>query len=70
MGNNYNCNNHNNCSPRKKKGFKICKETKDVGFVLLVFGAVTLCALFLPPKAWLIMLGVLLIFCGISLMRK
>ncbi len=68
MGNNYN--GHNNCGPRKKKGFKICKETKDVGFVLLVFGAVTLCAFFLPPKAWLVLLGLILIICGISLMGK
>ncbi len=68
MGNNYN--GHNNCGPRKKKCFKICKETKDVGFVLLVFGAVTLCAFFLPPKAWLVLLGLILIVCGISLMGK
>lgn len=64
MGNNY------NCKPKKKKCFKICNETKDVGFVLLIFGLVTLCALFLPPKAWLIMLGIILIICGFSLMRR
>ena len=29
---------------RKKKCFDIYKETKDIGFVLLVFGAVTICA--------------------------
>lgn len=64
MGNNY------NGRPKKKKCFKICRETQDVGFVLLVFGLLTLCALFLPPKAWLIMLGAILILCGISLMKR
>ena len=53
---------NNNC--RKKRCFHLCQETKDIGFVLLVFGAVTICAFFLPPKAWLILLGVILIICG------
>ena len=44
---------NNNC--RKKRCFHLCQETKDIGFVLLVFGAVTICAFFLPPKAWLIL---------------
>ena len=60
----------NNCHPRKKKCLQLCKETRDIGFVLLVFGAVTICAFFLPPKAWLILLGVILIICGFTLMKK
>ena len=59
---------NNNC--RKKRCFHLCKETKDIGFVLLVFGAVTICAFFLPPKAWLILLGVILIICGCVLMKR
>ena len=55
---------------RKKKCFNLYKETKDIGFVPLVFGAVTICAFFLPPKAWLILLGVILIICGITLLKR
>ncbi len=58
----------NNC--RKKKCFEVNQGTKDIGFVLLVFGVVTVCAFFLPPKAWIILLGVLLIVCGFTLMKK
>ena len=58
----------NDC--RKRKCFEFNKETKDVGFVLLVFGAVTICAFFLPPKAWIILLGVLLMICGFTLMKR
>ena len=61
--------NNNNCH-RKKKYFNMYKETKDIGFVLLVFGAVTVCAFFLPPKAWIILLGIVLIICGIVLIKK
>ncbi len=50
--------------------FHLCQETKEIGFVLLVFGAVTICAFFLPPKAWLILLGVILIICGCVLMKR
>ncbi|MBQ8563552.1 MAG: hypothetical protein IJ443_06660 [Firmicutes bacterium] len=58
----------NNC--RKRKCFEFNQETKDIGFVLLVFGSVTVCAFFLPPKAWIILLGVLLIICGFTLMKR
>lgn len=46
------------------------KETKDIGFVLLVLGIVTICAFFLPPKVWIILLGILLIICGFTLLKK
>ncbi len=59
---------NNKC--RKKKCLNIYRETKDIGFVLLVFGVVTVCAFFLPPKAWIILLGVILIICGITLLGK
>lgn len=54
----------------KKKCFNLYKETKDIGFVLLVFGAVTVCAFFLPPKAWIVLLGLVLIICGLILLKK
>ena len=59
--------NHNS---RKRKCCEFSKETKDIGFVLLVFGSVTICAFFLPPKAWIILLGALLIICGFTLMKR
>lgn len=59
---------NNNC--RKKKCFSLYKETKDIGFVLLVFGVVTVCAFFLPPKAWIVLLGIILIVCGVTLLKK
>ena len=54
----------------KKKCFNLYKETKDIGFVLLVFGVVTVCAFFLPPKAWIVLLGLVLIICGLTLLKK
>lgn len=62
---------NNNYNPhRKKKCFHFYQETKDVGFILLVFGVVTVCAFFLPPKAWIILLGIVLIACGVTLLNK
>ena len=55
---------------RKKKCFNMYKETKDIGVVLLVLGLVTICAFFLPPKVWIILLGILLIICGFTLLKK
>ncbi|MBR5128603.1 MAG: hypothetical protein IKU67_01005 [Firmicutes bacterium] len=55
---------------RKKKCFKLYRDTKDIGFILLVFGTVTVCAFFLPPKAWIILLGVVLVLCGLVLLGK
>ena len=59
-----------NNNVHKKKCFNLYKETKDIGFVLLVFGAVTVCAFFLPPKAWIVLLGLVLIICGLTLLKK
>ena len=47
---------------RKKKCFKLYRETKDIGFILFVFG--------MPPKAWIILLGIVLVLCGLSLLGK
>lgn len=62
--------NNNNYNCRKKKCFSLYKEAKDIGFVLLVFGIVTVCAFFLPPKAWIVLLGIVLIVCGVILLKK
>lgn len=58
-----------NYNYRKKPFFKY-KEAKDIGFVLIVFGIITVCAFFLPPKAWILLLGVVLLICGFTLMRR
>jgi 1,4-dihydroxy-2-naphthoate octaprenyltransferase len=46
-----------------------CKkgEVELLGLVLLIIGAVTICAFLLPSKIWLIMLGGIMIFCGFKL---
>ena len=54
---------------RKKPGAK-CEDIKDLGFVMLVFGIVTICAFVLPVKAWILLLGCLLMICGIRLYCK
>jgi len=58
---------NNNCR-KPKRCVPLRRESKDIGFVLLVFGIVTVCAFFLPPKAWIVLLGILLIVCGFTLM--
>lgn len=60
--------NYKNC--KKKKPICNYKEAKDIGFVLIVFGIVTVCAFFLPPKAWILLLGAVLVICGISLLSR
>ncbi len=59
-----------NKKPCKKKCFNLYRESKDIGFILLVFGIVTICAFFLPPKAWIVLLGMVLMICGIVLLGK
>lgn len=61
-----------NFNQYNKKRKQLCnyKEARDIGFVLIVFGAVTVCAFFLPPKAWILLLGAVLVICGIALLGK
>jgi len=54
---------------KKRKPLGKYREAADIGFVLIVFGIVTVCAFFLPPKAWVLLLGGVLVFCGFSLLR-
>ncbi|MGI6733068.1 MAG: hypothetical protein ACOX4J_02660 [Anaerovoracaceae bacterium] len=52
----------------KKKKSKCKKgEVELLGLVLLIIGAVTICAFLLPSKVWLIVLGGIMIFCGYKL---
>ena len=46
-----------------------CKEAADIGFILIIIGIVTVCAFILPPKAWIMLLGVVLVTFGIFLLR-
>ncbi|HQC82615.1 MAG TPA: hypothetical protein PLD22_04735 [Bacillota bacterium] len=52
---------------KKKKGKCKKGEVELLGLVLLIIGAVTICAFLLPSKVWLIMLGGIIIFCGYKL---
>lgn len=42
-------------------------EVELFGLILLIIGAVTICAFLLPSRVWLIVLGSLMIFCGFKL---
>lgn len=42
-------------------------EAELFGLILLIIGAVTICAFILPSKLWLIVLGGIMIFCGYKL---
>ncbi|MCI8647499.1 MAG: hypothetical protein HFE76_12095 [Firmicutes bacterium] len=63
--------NQKKCRKKKRKaaGSK-CEDIKDLGFVMLVFGIVTICAFVLPVKAWILLLGCILMICGIRLYCK
>ncbi|QIB69365.1 hypothetical protein Ami103574_08515 [Aminipila butyrica] len=50
--------NHGNC----KKS-----DSKNLAFIMIVFGLVSVCAFFLPIKAWILLLGGLLVYCGLKL---
>lgn len=55
----------NNSKKRKPWIKRHC--TFEIGFVLVVFGVISVCAFFLPPKAWILLLGAVLIISGILL---
>ncbi len=42
-------------------------EIELFGLILFIIGLVTLCAFLLPSKIWMIVLGLLMIFCGFKL---
>jgi len=53
----------------KRKLFCMSREVKKMGFIMIVFGLVTFCAFFLPLKAWILLLGLVMIYCGFQLTR-
>ena len=65
MGNNFYGNNNN----RKRKWQCLCKEIKEIGLILVIFGIVSICAFFLPPKAFILLLAAVLVFCGVQLLK-
>ena len=59
---------NNNCRKRNVSAY-----TRKLKISVLYFwssGVVTVCAFFLPPKAWIVLLGIILIVCGITLLKK
>lgn len=58
----------NNCKPKKPGGCDN-KKIKEMGFVLVVFGLITICAFFLPVQAWIFLLGIVFIVCGVRLLK-
>ncbi len=55
---------------RRKKTNPQCNDSQELGFVMLVFGIVTICAFVLPVKAWILLLGSILLICGLRLYCK
>lgn len=62
MGKNY-------CNPKRPCSNPDAKKLKEIGFVLIVFGVISICAFFLPVQAWIVLLAVVFIVCGIRLLR-
>ncbi|MGI6731190.1 MAG: hypothetical protein ACOX5F_04715 [Anaerovoracaceae bacterium] len=53
-----------------KKKKRCCRKPGEIelfGLILLIIGAVTICAFLLPLKLWLLMMGGLMVFCGYKL---
>ncbi|MCI9596315.1 MAG: hypothetical protein HFE75_03265 [Firmicutes bacterium] len=55
---------------KRKKPNSRCDDFRELGFVMLVFGVVTICAFVLPVKAWILLLGAILLICGLRLYCK
>lgn len=55
----------------RKPGCKMCRNViKETGIIMLIFGLVTICAFFLPAGAWIVILSVVFIICGIRLLKQ
>ena len=55
---------------QKKRNRCPAPQFKDLGIVMIITGAVTVCAFFLPIRFWILLLGGILIFAGIKLYRN
>jgi hypothetical protein len=62
MGKNY-------CKQKRPSSGSDSKKFKEIGFVLIVFGLISICAFFLPIQAWIVLLGIVFIVCGVKLLR-
>ncbi|NLD18790.1 MAG: hypothetical protein GX663_00875 [Clostridiales bacterium] len=56
------------CCTKKKKKRK--NEYKKMGLIMLLLGAVTICAFLLPIRYWIVVLGLVLVIFGILLIKK
>lgn len=57
------------CPPPKRKPKKKCNDRK-LGLIMLLLGAVTVMAIFLPLKYWVLLLSLVLICFGIMMLRS
>lgn len=60
---------HRNCPPPKRKPKKKCPN-KKLGIVMVLLGIVTMLALFLPMKYWVVLLSIALIAFGVILLKN
>ena len=56
------------CPPKKKPKKK--SDYKKIGAATILLGIVTACVLLLPLKYWVILMSIVLIICGILLLKK
>ncbi len=61
--------NYRNCPPPKRKPKKKCPD-KKLGLIMVLLGVVTVLALFLPAKYWVLLLSAALIVFGIILLKN
>ncbi|MDO4486482.1 MAG: hypothetical protein Q4C46_07845 [Bacillota bacterium] len=52
---------------KKRKRRTFCRNT---GFIMLLFGGITVMAMFFPLKLWVIFLCMVLIICGVILLKN
>jgi hypothetical protein len=57
------------CCPPKKKRKKHCIN-KKLGFMMIALGAISILALFLPLKYWVLLLSGSLVVFGCTLLKK
>lgn len=55
--------------PPKKKQKKHCSN-KKIGLMMIALGAITVLALFLPIKYWVLLLSAALVVFGIMLLKR
>jgi len=57
------------CKPNKRKKKRNAGNSK-IGVMMLSLGAVTVMILLLPLKCWVIVLSLVLVVCGLFLIKK